>query len=49
MVEFINEMYRILKPGARYVTFSLHPIHEVIGCFRKDEYDWTVAAYNVRL
>jgi ubiquinone/menaquinone biosynthesis C-methylase UbiE len=48
MKKMYDELYRILKPGSRFITFSLHPAHEVIGHFIKNEYVWwKVSYYNV--
>jgi hypothetical protein len=44
----IDEIYRVLSPGSRYVTFSLHTIEEVEGHYRKDRYNWHVSTYRVK-
>jgi hypothetical protein len=41
-------MYRALALGGRYITFSLHPISEVLQHFDKKIYDWSISVYNVR-
>jgi SAM-dependent methyltransferase len=45
--EMIDEIYRVLKPGGRYITFSLHPQDEVVGWFSPDNYDWVVSAFDI--
>ncbi len=44
----IDEIYRVLAPGSRYVTFSLHSIEEVIDKFTNKKYNWDVRAYRVK-
>ncbi len=44
----IDEIYRVMAPGSRYVTFSLHSVEEVVGKFANDKYDWKVSAYRVK-
>jgi len=48
MKVYMYEMFRILKPGGRFITWSLHPINEVIQHFDPVKFDWTVRSYNVR-
>lgn len=39
----IDEVYRVLAPGSRFVTFSLHAANEVVGKYDKpDVYQWRV-------
>jgi ubiquinone/menaquinone biosynthesis C-methylase UbiE len=47
IVSFVSEMHRILAPGGRYITFSLHPITESLQHFQKEMYGWRISAYNV--
>lgn len=45
----IDEIYRVMAPGGRYVTFSLHSIEEVLDKFQQPKrYDWRVFAYRVK-
>ena len=44
----IDEIYRVMKPGSRYVTFSLHSLDEAEIHFTKDKYDWKVSSYLVK-
>ena len=45
---FLDEMYRILQFGGRYITLSLHPIHEVLHHYTQEKYKWGVSAYNLK-
>lgn len=44
----IDEIYRVMAPSSRYVTFSLHSIEEVLSKFTSPNYQWRVKAYRVR-
>jgi hypothetical protein len=55
----IDEIHRVLAPGGRYVTFSLHSVEEVIRRFEYKPilngdqitltvYGWKISAYRVR-
>lgn len=44
----INELDRVLAPGGRYITFSLHGIDEVEPYFRKASSTWKVSAFRVK-
>jgi len=48
MKVYMYEMFRILKPGGRFITWSLHPIHEVFDHFDPVKFDWKIRAYNVK-
>ncbi len=41
-------MNRILAPGGRYITYSLHPIHEVDFYFEDENFHWKISTYNVK-
>lgn len=42
----IAEIFRVLQPGGIYVTFSLHPVHEVDKYFNEVS-GWEVTSYRV--
>jgi EEF1A lysine methyltransferase 4 len=45
----VDELYRVLSPGGRFITFSLHSIDEVVHYFRRDDqYDWSVSCHWVK-
>jgi len=56
----IDEIYRVMAPGSRYITFSLHSLEEVVGYYDPTHpgvarqtppvraYDWKVSAFRVR-
>jgi hypothetical protein len=44
----IDEIYRVMAPGSRYVTFSLHSIEEIKDKFTLPMYDWKVNAFRVK-
>lgn len=46
--QMIDEIYRVLAPGSRYISFSLHSVEEVVGKFSLEKYDWKVSAYRVK-
>jgi len=47
MKVYMYEMFRIMKPGGRFITWSLHPIHEVVDHFDPVKFEWTVRAFNI--
>ena len=44
----VKEAYRVLKPGGRFITFSLHDIHEVEPTYRAEGLDWKVSSFRVK-
>ena len=56
--KMLNEIYRVMKPGGRFVTFSLHSLEEVVVHYdgnyegkRANPYPlfgWKVSAFRVR-
>ena len=46
--QMIDELYRVLAPGSRYITFSLHSIDEAEIHFIKEKYNWKVSSYLVK-
>ena len=56
--KMLNEIYRVMEPGGRFVTFSLHSLEEVVIHYdgnydgkRTDPYplrNWKVSAFRVR-
>ena len=43
----IDEVYRVLAPGSRFITFSLHAAHEVVSKYDKPHlYQWKVTVSN---
>lgn len=44
----IDEIHRVMSAGARYITFSLHSIEEVLDKFQLPQYSWRVHAYRVK-
>ena len=44
----IDELYRVLAPGGRYVTFSLHAVHEIESFFREERHHWHASVYPVK-
>jgi len=44
-----SEIHRIMAPGARFISFSLHPINEVQNLYQAPElYSWKASFYHVR-
>jgi ubiquinone/menaquinone biosynthesis C-methylase UbiE len=44
----IDEIYRVLAPGGRYITFSLHDVNEILGKYSDKKYNWSVTAHRVK-
>lgn len=44
----MGEIHRILAPGSRFISFSLHPIEEVIDKYKNDLYSWKTAFYRIK-
>ena len=42
----ITEIYRVMAPGARYITFSLHSLEEAVAHF--NGFDWHFSAFYVK-
>jgi hypothetical protein len=43
----MDEMFRILSPGGRFITFSLHSIDEV-NHFYQVNHHWQVRSYHLK-
>jgi SAM-dependent methyltransferase len=49
ITKMIDELYRVLAPGSRFISFSLHPIEEVEDKYRRpDRYDWQTSFYHIK-
>lgn len=48
VTRMIDEIHRILKPGSRFITFSLHPPEEVVCKYDSKKYNWKVSSYHVK-
>jgi hypothetical protein len=46
--KMIDEIYRVMAPGSRYITFSLHSLEETIRHFQDDKYKWKVSGFNIK-
>lgn len=46
----MDEMLRILSPGGRFITFSLHSIDEVNHFYQVNHHDnhWQVKSYHLK-
>lgn len=44
----LNEIYRVLSPGSRFITFSLHSIEEIINYYENKEFIWKVHPFRVK-
>lgn len=45
----VEEIYRVLQPGGRFITFSLHSIEEVEFMYsNKNDFNWMVSCCRVR-
>lgn len=44
--KMMSEIWRIMAPGARFISFSLHPIEEIVKKYEGQE--WRVAFYHIR-
>jgi predicted aldo/keto reductase-like oxidoreductase len=44
----IQEIHRVLAPGARYITFSLHAIEEIKDKFINEAFNWKTSFYRVK-
>ena len=44
----IKALDRVLSPGGRYVTFSLHALDEVEPYFTSPQYNWRVRSFRIR-
>jgi hypothetical protein len=44
----IKECFRVLQPGGRFITFSLHDIHEVEPSYRDAGVDWKVSCFRIK-
>ena len=44
----VSEIYRVLKPSGRYITFSLHVEDDLVKYFINPLYEWQVRTFNVR-
>lgn len=45
----IYELYRVLAPGGRYITFSLHSINEVETYFNDEKkFTWQVTLFRLK-
>jgi hypothetical protein len=42
----VEEIDRVLAPGGRYITFSLHPLDDVIRYFSGPGHDWVVSGFR---
>ena len=48
--KMIEEMYRVLGPGSRLVTFSLHPVSEVVCKYDiPTRFQWKVTVIYIPL
>jgi ubiquinone/menaquinone biosynthesis C-methylase UbiE len=46
--KMIDEIYRVLKRGGRFITFSLHGIEEIEKKYQLSKYDWNVHCYRIK-
>ena len=44
----IKECHRVLQPGGRFITFSLHTIEEVESSYRDAGVDWKVSCFRIK-
>lgn len=44
----IDELYRVLKHGGRYITFSLHKWDEIKQYFINSKYNWIISNYHIK-
>ena len=44
----VKEAYRVLSPGGRFITFSLHSPEEVEPTYSKQGLDWQVTSFHIR-
>jgi len=46
--KMIEEIYRIMATGSRYITFSLHSLEEAEIHFIKEKFNWKVSSFLVK-
>lgn len=46
--EMIDEIYRVLAPGGRLITFSLHSLEEIEEKYNSSRYGWQVSKFRVK-
>lgn len=46
--EMIDEIYRVLAPGSRYITFSLHSVDEIENKYKSSRYQWQVSTFRIK-
>lgn len=44
----IDEIYRVLAPGSRFITFSLHSVEEIEDKYNSPKYNWQVSYFRVK-
>jgi ubiquinone/menaquinone biosynthesis C-methylase UbiE len=44
----VKECYRVLQPGGRFITFSLHSVEEVETTYRDAGLDWKVSCFRIK-
>lgn len=44
----MTESYRVLRPGGRLITFSLHSPEEVAPIYSEQGLDWKVTSFHIR-
>mmetsp|Transcript_2663 Transcript_2663/g.3642 ORF Transcript_2663/g.3642 Transcript_2663/m.3642 type:complete len:167 (-) Transcript_2663:81-581(-) len=45
----IDEIYRVMAHGSRLITFSLHPVHEVVNKYDiPSRFQWNVTCFRVK-
>lgn len=48
VVEMLREVERVLSPGGRFITFSLHSVDEIAPKFEAFHDSWRISSYHVR-
>lgn len=46
--KMIDEIWRCMAPGSRYITFSLHSLEEATVHFTKEKFNWKVSSFLVK-
>jgi len=48
LMKMMTEIHRVMKPGGRFVSWSLHPIHEIEMKYLNKKFDWNVHFFRVK-
>lgn len=46
--KMMREINRVLSPGGRYITFSLHSVEEVERYFQDNTFGWKVSCFRIK-